>query len=83
MLNMSDVFKMLMATVTRLDTVPKVRSLNPLLSSLLATVGLVLVDVGCHSKGRWSKDVWEEGAQENAGHKSKQQEAGKFALWGT
>jgi hypothetical protein len=54
---------MLMAAVTRLNTDSKLFQnyavLYPLLSSLVATVGLVLVDVGCHIKGRWSKDIWE------------------------
>ena len=56
MLNMSDVFKMLMATATRLNTDSKLFQnyavLYPLLSSLVATVGLVLLDVGHHIKGR-------------------------------
>lgn len=85
MLNMSDVFKMIMATVTCLNTDSKLFQnyavLYPLLSSLVATVGLVLVNFGCHIKGRRkSKYILEE---ENTGHKSKQQEAGKCAVWGT
>jgi len=76
-----------MATVIRLNTDSKLFQnysvLYPLLSSLVATIGLVL-DVGCHIKGSWrSKDVWEDVAQENTGHKRKQQEAGKCAVWGT
>jgi len=51
---MSDVFKKLMATVIRLNTDSKLFQnysvLYPLLSSLVATIGLVL-DVGCHIKG--------------------------------
>jgi len=43
----------------------------------------VLVDIGCHIKERWSADIWEEGTQENMGHKRKQQVAGKCAVWGT
>ena len=29
------------------------------------------------------KDIWEEGAQENTGHKKKKLEAQKCAFWGT
>jgi alpha-D-ribose 1-methylphosphonate 5-triphosphate synthase subunit PhnH len=79
MLNMSDVFKMLMAAVARLNTDSELFQnyaiLYPLLSSA-ATVCLVLVDDGCHVTG-------EDGSREHSDHNRKLQEAGKSAVWGT